>query len=238
MEQAQRLKAMAKEAGADLIGIADLAPFKEGWIVIPHDLLEKFTRAVSMAVRLDNTIIDSIKDVPTVDYAQHYREVNARLDDIATRIVAWIGRQGFSASAIPASHIADEGNLLGSLSHKAVARMAGIGWQGKSLLIVSPQYGPRIRLATVITDMPLAVDQPIRNRCGKCKECSKACPVSAIRNVSTDSRYQSRDAALHFRRCADRTLEVKSMPGIGVRACGVCIRACPFGRGKKNNACL
>jgi epoxyqueuosine reductase len=233
MERSQRLKAVAKETGADLVGIADLAPFKEGWIVIPHNLLGQFTRAVSIAVRLDNAIIDGIKDVPTVKYAQHYREINARLDDITARIVAWIERQGFNASAIPASHIAEERNLLGSLSHKAVARMAGIGWQGKSLLIVSPQYGPRIRLATVITDMPLTVDQPIRNRCVACNECSKACPVSAIRNVSTDSRYESRDVALHLERCADRTLKMKAMPGIGVRACGLCVKACPFGKGKK-----
>ena len=50
------------------------------------------------------------------------------------------------------------GDLFGNISHKAVARTEGIGWQGKSLLIVSPQYGPRIRLATVLTDMPLEPD--------------------------------------------------------------------------------
>ena len=233
MEQSRRLKYVAKESGADLVGIADLEPFKKGWIVIPYNLLEQYTRVVSIAVHLDNAIIDGIKDVPTVEYAQNYREINARLDDITARIVAWIDGQGFNASAVPASHIAEECNLLGSLSHKAVARMAGIGWQGKSLLIVSPQYGPKIRLATVMTDMPLTIDQPIRNRCGACNECSKACPVSAIKNVSTDSRYESRDAALHLDRCADRTLQMKAMPGIGVRACGLCVKACPFGRGKK-----
>lgn len=233
MEHSERLKAIAKEAGADLCGIADLAPFKESWIVIPKHLLDHYTMAVSIAVRLDNAIIDAISDAPTVDYARHYRETNMRLDDITAQIVAWIGTKGFQSSAVPASHVADEENLLGSLSHKAVARMAGIGWQGKSLLIVSPQYGPRIRLATVITDMPLAFDQPIRNRCGECRECSEACPVSAIRNVLTGSQYESRDAAIDLKKCADRTLEVKALPGIGVRACGVCVRACPFGRKKR-----
>jgi epoxyqueuosine reductase QueG len=234
MELSQRLKAAAREVGADLVGIADLAHFKDkGWVVIPRDLLGPYTSAVSVAVQLDDAIIDVIKDVPTPDYAQHYREVNTRLDGITARVVAWVEGHGFKATAIPASYVADEGNLLGAISHKAIARMAGIGWQGKSLLIVSPQYGPRIRLATVIADMPLVADKPMRNRCGTCNECSKACPVAAIKNVPTDSRYESREEALNLERCAKRTLEVKEMPGIGVRACGVCVRACPFGRRKK-----
>lgn len=236
MEQTERLKAFAEEVGADIVGIADLVPFKEErWMVTPQDLLLPYTKAVSVAVHLDDTIIDVIKDVPTPDYAQHYRDVNVRLDGITALIAASIGEYGFKATAIPASEIKDENNFLGAISHKAVARMAGIGWQGKSLLIVNPQYGPRIRLATVITDMPLTPDKPIKNRCGTCEECAKACPVSAIRNVSTDSRYESRDIALHLERCVNRTTEVKAMPGIGVRACGVCVRACPFGRSKRRS---
>ena len=234
MELARRLKTVAKKAGADLVGIADLAPFKEGWPVIPQDLLAPYTGAVSVAVHLDDEIIGAIQDGPTADYARHYREVNSALDGITEQILTWIAGRGFRAAAIPASHIADELNLLGTLSHKAIARMAGIGWQGKSLLIVSPQFGPRIRLATVITDMPLEADRPVRNRCGTCKVCTEACPVSAIRNVRTESCYEDREAALHFGRCVNRTRENKTKPGIGALICGVCVRACPFGNRRRN----
>jgi epoxyqueuosine reductase QueG len=233
MKQTEKLKAVAKDAGADSVGIADLALFKTGWPVVPHDLLGPYINAVSIAVRLDNTVIDSIEGGPTAEYARHYREVNASLDGIAACIVTWIKEMGFTAYAVPASYIADENNLLGNISHKAVARLAGIGWQGKSLLIIHPQYGPRIRLATVLTGMPLEPDEPMKNMCGTCAECSKACPASAIKNVSTKDRYESRDDALYFSRCVAKTIEFSALPGIGARVCGVCIKACPFGKKRR-----
>jgi epoxyqueuosine reductase QueG len=207
--------------------------FKQGWPVIPQNLLSPYTYAVSIAVRLDNSIINDIKDRPTIEYAGHYRTVNTFLDSITAELAKWITERGFAAKAIPASYIADEENLLGNISHKAVARMAGIGWQGKSLVIISPEYGPRIRLATVLTDMPLIPDEPLKNRCGKCTACTDACPAGAIKNVSTNNRYENRDEALHFSRCAEKTLQFSKRPGIGGRICGVCIKVCPFGKGKK-----
>lgn len=230
MDFTAELKDLCRTNGADLVGIADLAPFKRGWTTVPGDLLVPYTSAVSLAVGLEDSVINGIDNGPTVAYAEHYRQVNAALDAIAAKAVQWLGSKGFGAMPVPASHIIDEERLLGSVTHKAVARMAGIGWQGKSLLIVSPEFGPRIRLATVLTDMPLQHDQPLKQRCGRCSECSKACPASAIKNVSTENRYENRDEALFFERCANKTLEFKALPGIGARICGVCVKVCPFGK--------
>ena len=230
MDFTRDMKTFAREAGADLVGVADLAPFKTGWKVVPDGLLNPFTCAVSVALHLADDIINGIEDCPTVAYADHYREINKKLDSITATVSKWIHERSHQAQTIPASFIADENELLGNVSHKAVARMAGIGWQGKSLLIVSPHYGPRIRLATVLTDMPLMVDGPMKNRCGSCTECSQACPAAAIKGVSTAGRYETRNHALHFSRCAERTLTFKSLPGIGARICGICVRVCPFGQ--------
>ena len=226
------LKKFCRDSGADIAGIADLALFREGWTTIPADILFPYTRAVSVAVRLDDDIMDSISDLPTGSYAEHYRAVNADLERLTARIEEWIVGRGYRAEAIPASKIEDTEKLLGSVSHKAVARMAGIGWQGKSLLIVSPEHGPRMRLATVLTDMPLLTDKPLEQRCGTCRECTKACPAAAIRNVTSQGRYQGREEALDFNRCADRTFANSQLPGIGARICGVCVRACPYGKPK------
>ncbi len=227
------LKTFCVSKGADLVGIADLAPFKHGWIVLPQNLLEPYTCAISIALHVDDEIINAISDGPTPEYAQHYRSVNASLDKITSQLVQWIVGKGFNAQAIPASHIVDDTNLMGNISHKAVARMAGIGWQGKGLLIISPDYGPRIRLATVLTDMLLIADQPLKNRCSKCMECAKACPASAIKNVSTESHYESRDEAIHLDKCYDRLCEFKTRPEVGALICGVCIKVCPFGKKSK-----
>jgi len=233
MDSSDELKAFCRSSGADLAGIADLEPFKQEWPTLPSDLLDPYTYAVSVAVRLDDTIMDTVISHPTVEYAKHYRTANAELDRLTAEINAWIIRRGCRAEAVPASKIMDIGNLLGAVSHKAIARMAGIGWQGKSLLIVSPEFGPRIRLATVLTNMPLTPDGPIKNQCGSCTECTDACPVKAIRNVTAVDRYTSRDEALSFSRCVHITHENSLLPGIGARICGVCVRVCPHGKSSK-----
>lgn len=233
MNAATELKEFCRASGADLSGIADLAPFQQGWRTLPADLLLPYTAAVSVAVRLDVDIISGIQTHPTVEYAEHYREINAVLDRVAAGAAAWIMARGHRAEAVPASKIVDTEQLLGAVSHKAVARMAGIGWQGKSLLIVSPEFGPRIRLATVLTDMPLTFDGPIANRCGSCTACVNDCPVSAIRNTTAGTAYASREEALVFSRCVERTYANSLRPGIGARICGVCVRACPHGRSRR-----
>ena len=232
MFSAAELKKFCKAAGADIAGIADLVSFKEDSVTIPAGLLFPYTRAVSVAMRLDDDIMDAIADLPTVPYADHYRAVNGALDRLTARIVEWITGRGYRSEAVPASKIEDTEKLLGAVSHKAIACMAGIGWQGKSLLIVSPEHGPRIRLATVLTDMPLPPDKPLEQRCGTCRECTKACPAAAVRNVTSQGRYQGREEALDFNRCADRTFANSQLPGIGARICGVCVRACPYGKPK------
>lgn len=215
--------------GASLAGVADLAPFKEERFAMELELLEPYSCAVSIAVSLEDEVLDEIDDRPTPRYADHYREANARLDALAVLTVAWLEGKGYRAEAVPASQLLSEERLMGALSHKAVARMAGLGWQGKSLLLITPEHGPRVRLVTVLTDMSLDADGPIRNRCGKCSACSDACPVGAIRNVGTLDRYASRDEAVDLPVCNARTFENNAMPGIGARICGVCVRACPYG---------
>ena len=229
MDHTDELKGIGREAGADCVGIADLEPFRQKLPSLSQHLIDDHAFALSIAVRLDDAVIASITDHPTLEYAEHYRAMNSKLDAIAACIVSFIVGQGFNALAVPASQILDEDSLVGAISHKAVARVAGVGWQGKSLLIVHPRFGPRIRLSTVLTNMPLVPDRPIMQRCGACAECAKACPAQAIRNVAAQDGYGSREQALHFDRCAEQTLRFKSLPGIGARICGMCVRACPFG---------
>lgn len=229
MDRTAELKGIAAEAGADCVGITGLEPFRGTLPSLSQHLIDDHTFALSIAVRLDDAVISAITDHPTVEYAEHYRAMNGKLDAIAFRVVTFIIGQGYHAAAVPASQILDETSLVGAISHKAVARAAGVGWQGKSLLIVHPRFGPRIRLATVLTNMPLVPDKPIRQRCGACADCSKACPAQAIRNVNAQDGYDSREQAISFDRCAEQTLKFKGLPGIGARICGVCVTACPFG---------
>ena len=73
-------------------------------------------------------------------------------------------KEGYQSLPIPASQVLDRENWYAAISHKAVARMAGLGWQGKNLLLITPQFGSRVRLGTVLTEAPLFVDTPVKNR--------------------------------------------------------------------------
>jgi len=232
-ERSQHIKIIAKQAGADLAGIADLEGFRGNLPTVPDDLLAGYRFALSAAVRLDDAIVSAITDHPTLEYAELYRQANKSLDGIAARVVEWIESEGAHARAIPASAIIEEERLLGALSHKAVARMAGLGWQGKSLLLVTPEFGPRVRLVSVLTDLQLVPDGPVRNRCGICQECAKAWPAGAIRNVRTESQYETREQAVALEKCHSLVKKFAARSGIGARICGVCVRACPWGKRKR-----
>ncbi|MGD9817216.1 MAG: 4Fe-4S double cluster binding domain-containing protein [Desulfomonilaceae bacterium] len=229
----RELKGFARDMGADLVGVADVA-LLEGIQTEPEDLLKNFRRAISIGVRLSDGIINPIDDRPTPLYQQHYLKVNALLDDIALRVSQFIQDCKSVALPIPASQLLNKEHWYSYISHKAVAIAAGVGWQGKSLLVVSPDYGPRIRLVTILTDMSLRPDKPIRNRCGKCTACTEACPVQAIKGVNTTRHYSDRDEALFFEKCVERvTGNARDLPFIESPICGVCIRACPWGARKK-----
>ena len=216
--------------GADLVGIADVVPLK-GLKMDPPDLLEPFVRAVSIAIKLPLAAFEQIVDRPTPIYKSVYTTANLILDQIAFRAAMALQNDGFHSLPIPASQVLDQENWYAAVSHKAVARMAGLGWQGKNLLLITPQYGSRVRLVTVLTRAPLDVDGPVKNRCGDCTACQDACPAQAIKGISTETHYKNRDEAMYFSRCVEKVAgEFAKIPEVGVPICGICIKVCPFGR--------
>ncbi|KLU63436.1 epoxyqueuosine reductase [Peptococcaceae bacterium CEB3] len=224
------IKRKAVELGVDLVGIADLRRVN-GIPTEPKELLEPFTNAVVIAVAISPEVFEQIKDAPTPLYVHHYQIANNLLDSINLQLQREILREGFRALAIPASVTVDKVNWMGHISHKAMAKAAGLGWQGKSLLLVTPKYGPRVRLATLLTNAPLDPDPLQPNRCGKCNKCQLACPAAAIKGVSWDDHPQSREEALHFSRCVEKlTNDFAKRPEIGKNICGVCISVCPWGK--------
>ena len=69
---------------------------------------------------------------------------------------------------------------LGLFSHKLAAHLAGLGWIGKSCLLVTLEVGPRVRWASVLTDASLMAGEPLEERCGECRGCVEVCPVGAF----------------------------------------------------------
>ncbi|MGD8505943.1 MAG: 4Fe-4S double cluster binding domain-containing protein [Candidatus Bathyarchaeota archaeon] len=230
VEKTKRLKAFVTNLGADLVGIADLSLYRDQYEFSEH-LLRKFPYAVSIAMRLSNAVVDGITaEDPTEAYVHHYRTVNIMLDNVALRAANFCQTEGYYALPVPAAHVSDEERLLGAVSHKAIAVLAGLGWQGKSLLVINENFGPRIRLVSVLTTVPLNPDKSMKNLCGDCMACIKACPINAIRETPSQKSAPSRQEALDVQACNRRLLEIASNPRYGVRICGVCIKVCPWGK--------
>jgi epoxyqueuosine reductase len=212
-----KLKTFALDLGISLFGLADITEAREEFL-LDEKTRRKFDRAVSLGKRLIHSVIEDIKDQPTTLYFHHYRQLNFFLDRAAFLLASRIQELGYDALPIPASQIIDWENQKGHLSHKKVGYLAGLGWMGRSNLLVHPDYGARFRLVTVLTDMPLEAGSPLRGGCGECMKCLEPCPAQAIKEKREDFDHLS---------CFEKLKEFRKKGIVGQHICGVCVKACP-----------
>jgi epoxyqueuosine reductase QueG len=233
MDLSVELTELAQAMGADFTGVADLSLAREAILAQGGPTIAGFPRAVSIGVALMHAIVDQLPQRADRAVAMNYRHhgyglVNQRLDHIAARLGSALQRKGHRALPVPASQTVDAERLCGVLSHKMVAHLAGLGWIGKSCLLVTPQVGPRVRWATVLTDAPLEVTGgPTEERCGDCRECVDICPPRAFsgRPFREDEPREVRFAA---HACDSYFREMEANGKIAV--CGLCLFVCPHGR--------
>jgi epoxyqueuosine reductase QueG len=189
---------------------------------------------VSLGIRLLDPVIDQLyrHEEPSVifSYRGLYNTINSNLDQATLQVAKKIQEAGFKAYPIPASQIVNSRKLEGAFSHKLAANLAGLGWIGKSCLLITPEYGPRVRLATVLTDASLDLGKPLPNRCGDCQMCVNICPVKAFTGVPFDSS-EPRDVRFRAHLCSDYSERRARLLGEGI--CGLCVYVCPFGKRNK-----
>jgi epoxyqueuosine reductase QueG len=211
------LRERAFQEGAALFGVTAFGPFS-GRTVLSDAESSGLDWAVSLAVALSPPVLEGCVDGPTLLYKWHYRQANNLLDKIAFRLSQTVLERGFRALPIPASQIVDWNAQTAHLSHRAVAERAGLGWRGRNNLIVNERFGAGLRLATVLTDLPLeSVESPPEFGCGSCRACVVLCPAQAL--GETPAHYR-----LDF--CLDQLVRFSKERALGVSICGVCVRAC------------
>jgi len=110
----------AKVLGADVFGIADLEILKD-YPTYPPKLLNKYTRGVSIGVKISDDVFDGLPETRPI-YARQYQVVNDLLDKIAVKLSRYIEKKGYKALPIPASKIIKGLNWRSFISHKAIAR--------------------------------------------------------------------------------------------------------------------
>ncbi|QSZ27832.1 epoxyqueuosine reductase [Aceticella autotrophica] len=223
MNKQEILQKNAKKWGASLVAFSNLNG------VLP-DNLKDLPYGMTIVIKLSDRIIDEIKDKPTYTYFHHYRSVNTLIDQITLRMVLMIEEFGYNALAVPASQsIAELGEYRGLFQHKTAATRAGIGWIGKNDLLITEKYGPRVRLGTVLTDMPFKTGIPIvESKCGDCSLCVKSCPAMALNGYKWEEGIE-RSKILDARACSEYMKKNYQHIGRG-SVCGICMRVCPYGK--------
>lgn len=211
-ELSEELKRMLQEQGASLVGFAAADEVEDlpAWAC-------RFPRAVSIGVALSRAVLEQLEDGPTLLYKHHYRVVNHLLDRIALLSSTWLQKRGFQGLPIPASVVVDWKAQMGHLNHRSVAVAAGLGWMGRSNLLVTPSLGSAVRLVTVLTDAPLVTAAAVASECGSCVACRSICPAGAIGESSRSFRRWD---------CFEHLKEFSRQRNLGVYICGLCQKVC------------
>jgi len=226
------LESLARDMGATYFGIANLTPARQVISEQGAEFLARFPRAVSHGFVLMDGIVDTLFDHQNIAVLHNYwyyvyRIVNPRLDSISLMLAQSLEKAGFQAFVVPSSQTVDRTKLTGVFSHKLAAHLAGLGWIGKSALLITPEHGPRVRWGTVLTDTPFESGVPMDEKCSDCYECVNACPAHAFTGQAFDKHKTRRE--IFAAEACDRYLSKRENLH---RACGICVYVCPFGRNK------
>jgi epoxyqueuosine reductase QueG len=133
--------------------------------------------------------------------------------------------QGYRAIPIPAAYPRINKELMGVFSHRHAAVLAGLGELGLSNLLITPQFGARVRIVSVITEARLEPDPPYeKSLCREMKkQCKKACMASCpVQAISSNGKV-NKDLCLRY--------QEQIMPWSAVELrCGLCLGSCPIGK--------
>jgi epoxyqueuosine reductase QueG len=222
----QQIVSKARQTGAELVGFAPVERWAEyaetGEAFFPERLFP-FTRTV-IVMGLP-VLIPALDTTPSIVYSELYNTTNRLLDEIGYRLAVFLNNQGYRAVSFPRDGYGDvpalEERTEAAFSHVLAARYAGLGSIGFSHALLTPAYGPRVRLVSVLTDAPVAPDPVMeKNLCTRCQLCRKCCPTASL----ADTRQPV--AGMDKRKCLLYHKELKEQYRY---PCGVCIKVCPAG---------
>lgn len=192
------------------------------------DFGEKYTRTIVLAQRYKRFISNNDYDEET--YSDIISEVKACIDEKIEQLRSLFSTYGIPNFVPPIAQI-NESDLVAPFSFKYAAVLAGLGWIGKSGVLVTREFGPRVRLGTILLNYPLLCGKTMTESfCGDCHACIDACPWQAIKGVNWNLTVK-REALLDYQLCNRKRCEYIESKG-RKHTCGYCILACPWGNEK------
>ncbi len=219
-EFTSRIKGFARYLGADLVGVTRLnrayvyshiARLPGRWgeaVELNH------SNAIVIAVEMRYEMVQHAPDVPAItETADRYFDAGK----VASILARFIQLLGYEALA----HI--DGNYR--VMCIPIAVDAGLGELGRLGLLVTPQFGPRVRLSVVTTNLPLIYDKPIKfgvqDFCEICKKCAENCPSGSV-DSGEKKIYRGVEKWKSEQNSCYKFWRIQGTD------CSICIRVCPF----------
>ena len=197
-----------------------------------------FNYGISIGRKLDYKIVDKVNNGPTPEYYSHYRQINKDLSLLTKKISDDLNKNDIETLKIDPTVSTSEldsvysKTLRTDLSHKMVATRAGLGWIGKTDLFISREFGPRLRLVSILLKTPVKPKlKPVdMSRCGNCSICVDICPAKAANGKLWDITVD-REEFYDPWKCRNQCAEFgRNRLGLDVRICGICVASCPIGQ--------
>jgi len=228
-QMSREIKHVAKVFGADLVGITE---YDERWVYAhaysrlgetekPQELPDDLPSVIVIAQEMDRDLIETVPSA---------------LSGTATGV-------GYSYDTLVLLGLAQ---YIRNLGYRAVATMndtalaipyaikAGLGEYGRHGLLITREFGPRVRIGKIFTDVPLASDRPrsfgVRDFCETCRRCSDACPVNAIADGPPSDRVYSRSNLVGVRKWTVDAEPCFRFWSNQNSDCSICVRVCPYNR--------
>lgn len=228
-DMSREIKRIARFFGADLCGITDM---DARWLYqtrvdtrdlseAPNSLPDGLTGVIVMGHEMDRDLVETYPSA--LAGAATGREYSHEAA-IVMQVAAYIRNLGYDA--VPSMN--DTGLVI------PYAIKAGLGEYARNQMVITPQFGPRLRFSKIFTNLPLAFDQPaplgVRAFCDICTKCADACPVKALPYGPPSDAVPNVSAIKGVRKW---TSDAEKCFGFWAKLasdCAICMRVCPFNR--------